>query len=192
MAWQIIAEGNIDTFEQASPTILSLEKDTPILLRINLSKWAPFSSQIFNLWGAEWWGQKVAPAGMIVDDVYGGKNADLTEWVEIKGHADPLAVPLLITIIVASVVGLGIIAWMVVSIKLSADVRVREQTKLEFIEARLKEGYTPAQIDSWLKGIESPPPEVTLPGLPSIAGISAGWWVLIIAGIVLFLIFRKK
>ena len=128
-------------------------------------------------------------SGMEVIDVYGNWH-----WMEVKGKADPVWLLALIPLIIKALTMLGIAF---AAVKVSANVFVapaeiaqeREQVKVEFIQARLAEGYTSAQIDSWLKGIESPPPGVTLPSLPMVAGISAG--VLIAGAIVLFLLLRK-
>ncbi len=181
--WQTIVEApSVEEFQAASPAVSDLEKDTPIIVRIDLVPWAPIG-WLANVAGAEWWGQRVSPAGMIVDDVSGESN-----WVEITGHADPVPVVLLVSLIVAGIAGLGVISWMIANIKISADVKEREQSKEEFVKEMVDKGYSPSEINDWLNGIKSPPPEVKL---PSGLGLGVGLGVVALVALGAFLLFKR-
>lgn len=181
--WQTIVEANsLEEFQSARPTIYEVPTGSEVVIRIELVAWAPIG-KLADLAGAEWWGQKLAPE-LRVADVYGNWH-----WMEIRGIATGMAPVVLIPLIVFGLAALGWGAWIYSKIKISADVKEREEAKIEFIEERLREGYTPEQIDRWLEGIESPPPGIELPKWLAPAGIGIGTILLI--GLAVLLIMRK-
>lgn len=191
--WQVIAQSDtVAGLSSVTPTVSELPHGTELIIRFDLPAWAPVG-KVADIAGAEWWGQWLVGAGMEVTDVYGNWH-----WMEIRGKADPIWLIALIPLIIKAVAALGVTGFLTwAAVKLTANIFVepaqiakeREQAKIEFIEARVREGYNPEQVTRWLEGIESPPPEIKLPEWLAPAGIGIGAIVLI--GLAALLIIRK-
>jgi len=153
MSWQVLAQGKtVEEFQNSQPPITELEENTPILIHIELASWAPVGI-LADIAGAEWWAEKVAPAGMIVDDVSGDWHS-----LDVRGHADIAFVLILIPCIAAVIIAL---AWAVTTIKISADVKERELAKIKFLEEGMKLNYSAADLSDMLAGIKTVPPDLS-------------------------------
>lgn len=194
--WQVIAQADtVEGLSSVIPTVSELPKGTEVIIRFDLPIWAPIG-KLADVAGAEWWGQWLAGAGMDVIDVYGNWH-----WMEIKGKADPIWLIALIPLIIKAVAALGVtgfLAW--AAAKITANIFVkpaevakeREQAKIEFTEERLREGYTPEEINRWLAGIESPPTEVSiLPEWDKVKPYVIGIGALIVIGLIAFVVLRR-
>lgn len=182
---RVVAQGDFDSFAKAVPAIAELPAGTPVVLRVELQPWVPFG-KLADLAGTELWAQKLVPAHIAVDDVYGSWT-----WVEIRGRVTGSPAVLIIAGIVAALVALGYAAWMVKEIKLSADIKEREKNVDDLLRELIDAGLTPEQAQAVIAGTRPAPPGVTLPDWvqPTVAGIGTG--LVVVLGLAVFLALRK-
>ena len=183
---QVIAQGDFNYFAKATPTIADLPTGTPILLRVVLQPWAPFG-KLTDLAGTELWVQKLAPAHIKVEDVYGSWN-----WVEVRGYVTGTPATLIIAGIVTALISFGYAAWVFKEITLSADIKTREKETQDLMWDLIdNQGLTPKQAQDVITGISPAPPGVTLPDWvkPTVTGVSIG--LVVVLGLLALIAVRK-
>lgn len=113
MAWEVIAEGNPDTFNSTG-VIDDLSHGTRFRIEIDTF---PGLAHIADIWGAEWVADRFLGEAQIIDAYSDGRDKVVVEAVANS----PLVVSTLVVIILG-VVATGFISWAIYNMRVWAEV----------------------------------------------------------------------
>lgn len=169
MAWRTIVEANSpEEFQSKQASVRELAAGTPVTIHINLSTAASILGIGLSakLAGAELWAAKLVNAHIDVEDVDGG-----WDYIEIKGRTIGTPVTLIVFAIIAALAALGITAWMIRDIRLSADLVKREEIQAQETQQLIEAGWTPEQITTYREAakLEAPTGGIDFGGIAILA-----------------------
>ncbi len=181
MGWLTVAEvGSVAELEANPSYFDDLPAGGEIFIRLQTQ--LPVAS-IFNLYGSEWFAQRLIDASIEVTDV----SSPDTHTIDIRGivRGSPLVA------IVAAIVAICAVIAIFYVFKITVMYYANEQAKQDLVEQMMVAGYTPEQIANILKGLgaANDPFAALLKALPWVV---AGLGIVLVAPAVVNMLPKKS